>query len=290
MRRSRTLEGVELAWLERGAGSPLLVLHGFTGCAEAMDPVVEPLSRHWRVLAPDLLGHGESEAPRDIEPYSMQRCCAQLAALLDAAGARPAHVFGYSMGGRVALALAVQRPDCVRSLALLGASAGLAEPAERRARRRADAELAAVIERDGVASFARRWAELPLFASQQHTLSETQRAALQRQRLRNRARGLAGSLRGLGTGSQPPLHPSLGALDLPVWLGHGALDAKFAAIAADLASRIPEAERCALPAAGHAAHLENPAALARELVRFFSRAESLDRPADIPRAAHGGPA
>ena len=284
----RSVDGVRLHFEERGEGQPLLLLHGFSGSAAALAPLARHLARGWRVLAVDLLGHGRSEAPRDPEPYRMERCADQLAALLRERDARPAHVFGYSMGGRVALALAVLRPDSVSSLALLGASAGLADPRARAARVRDDRALADRIERDGVEAFARAWAELPLFASQKRFLSAEARAALQAQRQGNRAHGLANSLRGLGSGAQPPFHDALGALDVPVWLGHGVEDAKFAAIARDLAHRIPAAVRCPIPAAGHAAHLENPDAVLAELDSFFARAGSIHPPAAI-RAASGGP-
>ena len=290
MRRALEVDGVRLSWLERGAGEPLLLLHGFTGSAEALAPLAEGLAGQARVLAVDLLGHGESEAPRETAPYTMERCVTQLAALLEAVDASPAHVFGYSMGGRVALGLAALRPDRVRSLALLGASAGIEDPEARAARRRDDEALADAIERDGVEAFARRWAALPLFASQQRRLTEAERAALHSQRLRSRARGLAGSLRGLGTGAQPPLHARLAGLRIPVWLGYGEEDTKFAALAAELAARIPGAERAAIPAAGHAAHLENPNALLAALKRFLARAGHTRPPAQTLRAAHGGPA
>ena len=288
MRRRLEIDGVELSWVERGAGAPLLLLHGFSGSATGMAPLAETLSQDFRVLAVDLLGHGESEAPDDPAPYRMERCTAQLAGLLDRSGARPAHVFGYSMGGRVALGLGVLRPDCVRSLALLGASAGLSDPEARAERSRHDADLADAIERDGVEAFARRWSELPLFETQKRTLSDTARAELHGQRLQNRAQGLANSLRGLGSGVQPPLRERVSALSVPVWLGYGAKDAKFGAIAAELAALLPGAETGSIPAAGHAAHLENPDALLAALRRFLARAEHPHRPADALRAAPGG--
>lgn len=281
MRRlSLRADGVTLGVEERGAGPPVALLHGFAGSAQGLAPLARTLARRHRVLAIDLIGHGASDAPRDPAAYAIERCAEQLACVLAAAGAAPAHVFGYSMGGRAALALALAHPEAVRSLALLGASAGLSDAAARARRRRDDEALAERIERDGVAAFAREWAALPIFASQRRRLSPTARRALERQRLANRAHGLAGSLRGMGSGAQPCYLPRLAELDLPVWLGHGAEDAKFEAIARELAERLPRARRCAIPAAGHAPHLENPDALERELERFFgeSSPEAIPRP------------
>lgn len=274
------VNGVRLHAEERGAGAPVALLHGFTGSGRDLDALAEALAARHRVLAIDLVGHGRSEAPRRAGPYAMERCIAQVAGALEALGAAPVHLFGYSMGGRVALGVAVRRPEVVRSLALLGASAGL-ESADARARRRhSDAALAARIERDGVAAFVAAWSEQPLFATQRATLPPTAREALRRRRLANRAHGLANALRGMGTGVQPSFHADLADLDVPVWLGHGADDSKFAATARDLATRLPRAERFAVPSAGHAAHLENPDAVARAVLDFLARADP--RPQPVP--------
>jgi pimeloyl-ACP methyl ester carboxylesterase len=131
---------------------------------------------------------------------------------------------------------------------------------------------------------------LPLFATQRGRLTADERDAIHDRRLSNHAHGLAHSLRGMGTGAQPPLHAEFARLRTPVWIGHGADDAKFAEIADDLAKRLPRAQRCAIPRAGHAAHLENRNAVAAELERFFARAERTERsplPTDPLRAAQG---
>ena len=97
--------GVGVRAVVEGSGAPVLVLHGFTGRAESMEPVAAGLRGAFRVVRLDLVGHGESDAPRDAAPYSMERCVDQVAAALDALGISRAHVIGYSMGGRTALSL-----------------------------------------------------------------------------------------------------------------------------------------------------------------------------------------
>ena len=119
------------------------------------------------------------------------------------------------MGGRIALYSAFS--GFFRALILESASPGLANSTEREQRRNSDMLLAESIEREGVATFVHYWEKLPLFASQSN-LSAKQRDALRRQRLNNRASGLANSLRGVGTGVQPALHDQLPTLDLPVLL------------------------------------------------------------------------
>lgn len=262
--------GAALHVEQRGAGRPVLLLHGFTGSVRTLDDVAEGLRAAGRsTIAVDLLGHGESDAPREAAAYTMDRCTAGLVHGLDAAGVERADVLGYSMGGRVALGLAVAQPQRVRSLVLIGASAGLADPAARAARRRTDDALADAIERDGVPRFVEQWLAQPLFASQTR-LGPAFLAVARAQRLRNRAQGLAGSLRGMGTGAQPSLHAAIGALAVPMLLVVGAEDAKFRAIAETLAGCAPVARVAGIPDAGHAAHLENPSAFLAETLRFLT--------------------
>jgi 2-succinyl-6-hydroxy-2,4-cyclohexadiene-1-carboxylate synthase len=245
------------------------VLHGFTGRAESMEPVAAGLRGAFRVVRLDLVGHGESDAPRDAAPYSMERCVDQVAAALDALGISRAHVIGYSMGGRTALSLAVRHPQRVLSAVLVGASAGLADPGARAARVLDDEALADSIEAEGLEPFVERWMALPLFASQRR-LGPEFLARAREERLRNRPRGLAHSLRGMGSGAQPPLHDALPRVWAPVLLAVGAYDAKFQAIAADLAARLPDARIERIAAAGHACHLEQPETFLRA-VRLFLR-------------------
>jgi 2-succinyl-6-hydroxy-2,4-cyclohexadiene-1-carboxylate synthase len=219
-------DGLRLHVESRGEGAPVLLLHGFTGCSEALADLADSLARAGRrAIALDLVGHGRSDAPADPAHYTMARCVAQVCDVLDALDLPRVDVFGYSMGGRVALSLCAARPERVRSALLLGASAGLRRAAERSARRRSDAALAARIESEGVAAFVDDWMALPLFASQHDRLAPDALAAARAQRLRNRAHGLAHSLRGMGTGAQPALHAQLASIDVPMALVVGEEDA-----------------------------------------------------------------
>lgn len=261
-----------------GEGPPVLLLHGFTGSTRTLDGVAAGLrAAGFATIAVDLPGHGRSDAPRDPAAYAMERCATALARVLDAAGAPRAAVLGYSLGGRIALGLAVARPERLRGLVLVGASAGLADPAERARRRRADEALADAIERDGLPAFVERWTALPLFASQAR-LGPAFLAAARAQRLANRPGGLAASLRGIGAGAQPPLHDALARLAVPALFVAGAEDAKFRAIAEDLARRAPRARTVWIPGAGHAAHLEQPDAFLAEALAFLRSLEPERRP------------
>lgn len=243
--------------LEQGAGEPLVLLHGFTGSSAAWFTVLPALAERYRVIAVDLLGHGESDAPEDPARYAMERVVWDMATLLDILAVGPAVVLGYSMGGRLALYLALTLPERWRGLILQSASPGLATEAERAARVAQDEALAQRIETLGIERFVASWERLPLFASQQ-TLPEAVRVEQRRRRLQNRPAGLAGSLRGMGAGVQPSLWERLGELTLPTLLLAGALDEKFVGIARKMARAIPEATLGLAPDAGHAIHLEQP--------------------------------
>lgn len=176
------------------------------------------------------------------------------AAAIGAIGGRGAYA-GYSMGGRLCLRLALDRPDLVERLVLVSASPGIADGTERSERRRADGALAEEIEKIGAEAFLRRWLAQPMFATvPADAPGLAERAAFT-------AAQLSGALRALGTGVQEPLWDRLGALAMPVTIVTGTLDAKFDGIGDAMAERIPNAVRVRI-AGGHALPLEAPADLA----------------------------
>jgi 2-succinyl-6-hydroxy-2,4-cyclohexadiene-1-carboxylate synthase len=254
-----------------GHGAPLMLLHGFTGSGRSMAGVADALAAEFETLAPDLPGHGRSVGPAVPHQYDFETALDDLVATLHAAGHRRAHWLGYSMGARLALGVAVRHPDSVASLVLLAGRAGIADPVERATRRAADEALAARIETRGIEAFVDEWLAQPLFASLAR-LGPEFLAAERGARLANDARGLAACLRGLGPAAQPPLFDELGRVRVPVLLVAGALDERFVALAHELARRLPCAEVREIPGAGHAAHLEQPAAFAAAVRDFLRRA------------------
>ena len=165
---------------------------------------------------------------------------------------------GYSMGGRIALTAAFALGGLVERLVLVGASPGLADPAEREARRRADDALADRIEAIGIEAFAADLVAQALFAGHPERVA----AAAHADRLRNTPAGLAAALRGLGTGVMEPLWDRLGQLAIQVTLVAGERDAKFRAISERMAQALPRARVVVVAGAGHAAGLEEPGAVA----------------------------
>ncbi len=226
----------------------VILLHGFTNTGRSWDPVIAALGERYRAIAPDIRGHGDAA---DSEPVSVDAVIEDVAALANG----PFMLAGYSMGGRIALHVALAIPERVRRLVLVGASPGLADPDERAVRREADERLAREIESSAIEAFAERWAASPVLAGQPAWLYED--------RLRNSPAGLARALRGLGTGALAPLWDRLGELTMPVALVVGERDSKFRAIAARMAAALPDATVLVVPGAGHAAHLEAPEAVAK---------------------------
>ena len=237
----------------------VVLLHGFTHTGASWDPVVAALGERYRATAPDIRGHGSAT---DRVPVTLAAVVDDLSAL-----APPRFTLvGYSMGGRVALHAALTLPDRVDRLVLIGASPGIADPAERELRRVDDERLAGEIERSTIEEFAGRWAKTPVLAGQPPDVLETVHA----DRLRNRPAGLARALRGLGTGALPSLWHRLPDVPVPIELLVGVRDEKFRAIAAQMAAALPSADVVVVPGAGHAVHLEAPGAVAQAISRNYA--------------------
>jgi 2-succinyl-6-hydroxy-2,4-cyclohexadiene-1-carboxylate synthase len=232
----------------------LVLLHGFTQTGRSWAATTAALGERYRALAPDLRGHGSASAARPVDFASVH------ADVLALAPDRFT-LAGYSMGGRIALALALSAPARVARLVLISASPGLADEDERSARRAADEALADRIEREGIEAFAAFWSSLPLFAGQPAAIA----AAAHAERRSQSPAGLAAALRGLGTGAMEPLWDRLPELAMPVTLIVGERDAKFRALGERMAGAIACAALHVVPGAGHAPQLEAPDAIAELL-------------------------
>lgn len=227
-----------------GRGPRVVLLHGFTQTARCWGPVLGTLTRDHEVVRVDAPGHGGSSDVR----ASMAQAAPMVA---DVGG--PAVYLGYSMGARLALHVALDRPDVVRGLVLVGGTAGIEDRAERGARCARDEALARRIRAEGVDRFLDGWLSQPLFAG----LPDW--ARFDQERRRNTADGLASSLELAGTGAQQSRWAELATIDCPVLVVAGADDVRYAGIARWMADAIgSNAEVALVPHAGHAAHLEQP--------------------------------
>jgi len=257
-------------------GAPLVLLHGFTGSAadwQAWPPRVawHPGGDHLGALfgrpalALDLPGHGASPGAGGA---TMDAAVEEILAALDRRGIDRAHLVGYSMGGRAALAFAAGHPDRLASLMLIGASPGIEDDAERSERRRQDEALARALEEadagGGLEGFVDRWMALPLFATQALLGHRHLRLARLR-RLAGSSRGYAASLRGMGQGAQASYWPALQTIETPTLLLAGGRDERYVRLAHRMAEAMPHARVEIVPGVGHAAHLEAPDAVAEAI-------------------------
>ena len=228
-----------------GSGPRVALVHGFTQTRRCWGPLGADLAADHEVVLIDAPGHGGSSQVRaDLVEGGL---------LIGEAGGEATYL-GYSMGGRFALHTALERPDLVRGLVLVGATAGLEDAADREARVADDEARARRIEEIGIEAFLDDWMRLPLFAVL------PPEAAGRESRLTNTVEGLASSLRLAGTGTQQPTWGRLGELSMPVLVLAGALDLKFVALGERMAAAIgANASFSTVPGAGHTAHLERPA-------------------------------
>jgi 2-succinyl-6-hydroxy-2,4-cyclohexadiene-1-carboxylate synthase len=234
----------------------VVLLHGFAGTGRAWDPVAQRLDRErYTALAPDLRGHGAARAAR---PVSFAGC------VQDVLGAVPGRfvLCGYSMGGRIALHVALAAPARVERLVLVATTAGIEDEAARAARREDDERLAAFADGASIEQFAERWVAQPVFAGTPADAARIWREDL----LRNDPRALAAALRGIGSGAMAPLWGRLGELAMPATVLVGERDAKFVALGERLAAALPRGELVAVPGAGHGLPREAPQAVVAALV------------------------
>jgi 2-succinyl-6-hydroxy-2,4-cyclohexadiene-1-carboxylate synthase len=237
----------------------LVLLHGFTGRGDSWREVISLVPDPWQTVTPELLGHGPEDPGRQVESFAGE--VDRLAGLIRTGEFAPCHLVGYSLGGRLALGLALRHPELVARLTLVGAHPGLALEAERDARRSRDETWARMLEEEGLEPFLEAWERQPLFASQGR-LPEERRVAQRRLRRSHHAEGLARALRILGLANMPGYRPLLGSMTQPVQLVVGELDAKFRGLAQEMHDLLPTSTCHLIPGVGHNVLLEAPEVLA----------------------------
>lgn len=230
-------------------------LHGFTGRADA-----------WAEAAPHATGLAVAGHAPDVPVppgWTFDHEVDRIAAVAGAAG-EPVHLAGYSMGGRLALAVACRRPELVARLTLVGVHPGLDDPAMIDERRAADEGWCALLERSGIEAFVSAWQEQPMWRSQSALpaeVRERQRIA----RLEHSPAALAAALRALGLGAMPNLWPHLAELPMPVDWVAGELDDRYVDLARRAAARCRAGRIIVVAGAGHNVLLERPAEISRAL-------------------------
>ncbi|MCU1427117.1 MAG: putative hydrolase or acyltransferase of alpha/beta superfamily [Actinomycetia bacterium] len=221
----------------------LVLVPGFTQTASSWREVVTAL--------------GPSVDARAID-VPVAESFAATAAAVGEAGGRAVYC-GYSMGGRLCLRLAIDRPDLVAGLVLVSSTAGIQDTSEQAARMASDEELAQFVEREGVDAFLERWLAQPLFAG----VPPDAPGLSDRRQLSSAF--VAHCLRQLGVGTMDPMWARLEDLHMPVGVVWGEADAKYQALGQLMARAVANSIPCEVRRSGHAIHLEQPHALASAL-------------------------
>ncbi len=260
-------DGIDFSFVRGGTrGKPrLLFLHGFMGTKEDWDPIVKQLAGSVDSLAVDLPGHGQTEV-NDDRVYLMPGCADALIAFLQEQDFLPCNLVAYSMGGRLALYLLLNRAECFSKAILESASPGLKTETERIARTKLDEARADELETASLTYFLSNWYVQPMFEGMRR--DKTRFEQLLQRRLLGNKNGWIKSLRLMGSGQQPSQWENLNQLSTPVCLIVGKNDGKFCGIAEEMkkCSRLLEVEETA--GSGHNIHFEQPD-LYEDCVRRF---------------------
>jgi aspartate dehydrogenase len=263
----------DLAALRSGAGSAIVLLHGIGSSATSWSRL-QPLLAGHRLIAPDFPGYGDSA---DADGIPLAALAGRIAALIDAEGGS-AHVVGLSFGALVALALAHRSPERVRSLVLADATLGRgAFPAAERDRWLAGRLAFA----DGIAAGAAERARAIAAPGAPDDVVAEITANMRRARpagYRAVARIVAAT----------DARPWLGTIAVPALVLCGAADTVVGVpLAETIADALPDARYATIAGAGHAPHVEQPAAVAAAIGAFIASVEAPDRTTRVAVAGAG---
>lgn len=246
----------------------IVFLHGFLGSGSDWLPIARQLEKEYCCLLVDLPGHGDTpiSAQGNSNLFFIETIDA-LAAELRRTASPPCLLVGYSMGGRVALALLMRHPDFFEKAIIVSASPGLRTEEERIARKAGDEGIARKIEKN-FEEFIQAWYDQPLFATlKSHPLF----LEVERERKINNPGNLAAALRLLGTGRQPSFWDELPANRVPIQFFAGEKDLKFVEIGVQMVNLCPESKLEIFPGCGHTLHIENRELFLDRLKTFFNK-------------------
>ncbi|GAB4364342.1 MAG: 2-succinyl-6-hydroxy-2,4-cyclohexadiene-1-carboxy late synthase [Calditrichia bacterium] len=247
--------------------SPIIFLHGFMGSSADWEAVISSLMEDFYCVAVDLPGHGQSPLPSADQIDSFPQVAEFILSQFHNRGLEKSFLVGYSLGGRLALYLALHFPGHFRRVVLESASPGLASREERIQRQKQDEALIHRLETGDFGEFLRSWYEQPLFRSlKAHPHFEK----LLAKRMKNDPKKLARALRLLGSGWQPSLWDQLKVNKIPLLLLAGEFDVKFQKIAGQMKRLCPAAQTEIVEGAGHNIHWEQPELFIKRIREFFT--------------------
>ncbi|NTW82672.1 MAG: 2-succinyl-6-hydroxy-2,4-cyclohexadiene-1-carboxylate synthase [Chlorobiaceae bacterium] len=247
--------------------SKILFLHGFLGSGSDWIPVAEQLEPEYCSMLMDLPGHGETVISAEEDPETFFSVTVDaIADELNRKGYAPCYLAGYSMGGRIALALLLRYPELFEKAVIVSASPGLATAEERSERKSNDEGIARKIERN-FDDFIEAWYDQPLFATLKiHPLFRE----IESRRKQSSPKALAASLRLLGSGCQPSFWHDLKENRVPVRFFVGEKDVKFVEIGRQMVNLCPYSALEYFPGCGHTLHFENRELFIDRMKEFFN--------------------
>lgn len=246
-----SINGINIYYEEHGHGFPFIMSHGFSATSQMWTPQVEAFSRRYRFITWDMRGHGQTDSPEAQEEYSEAHTVADMRQLLAHLGVEQAVVGGLSLGGYMALAFYLAHPQMVRALVLCDTGPGYRNPAARAEwNQRAEARAVA-FENEGLAALG----QSPEVVAGQRS----HRSAI----------GLARAARGMLAQFDSRIIDSLPNIAVPTLIVVGERDEPFLAASDYMAARIPGARKVVIPAAGHAANIDQPEAFNQAVLGFL---------------------
>ncbi len=256
--------GFRIHYVEQGEGAPVVFAHGFVMDHTMYAPQFEDLPDDHRCVAWDMRGHGESECPPG--PWTMQDTVVDLVQFIEGVHAAPCHLVGMSWGGMIAVRLALQREDLVRSVTLIDTSADAEEP-DKVEQYTAFQEI---IQAQGLTDELIE-GTLPIFYAEKYLSNEPDGVAVHIRRAKNmNPDALVEGLRALI--ERNSVVDRLGEIRVPALVIHGEEDAAIPMAQAEkMADGIPDAELVRVPEAGHTTPLEAPDTVNEALAKFLDR-------------------
>lgn len=273
LRRTFAVDTVELAWDEWGppTGRPLVLCHGFSGSTHDFALEIPGLAGGRRVVALDHRGHGSSTKTGDASSYTLDRLTADLIAFLDHLGTGPVDLLGHSMGGRLVMKVAIERPELVHSLVLMDTTATDFTPDEELARFMREF-LAAFDPADGLPDM------MSLRGPEDETIDATVPAEWNARKRELSAAFDPAALKGLGSemlgGQAPPVLDALSAYRGPTTVVVGEHDQPFARHAPELAAALADGVLEVIAGAWHSPQLTHPAEWRAAIARHLQRADA----------------
>jgi len=270
-RRLLRPDGVELAWDEWGDGRvPLVLVHGFSGSAHDFATQIDHLAAARRVAAMDNRGHGLSSKPDAADAYVLDLLVDDVAALLEVSMDGPVDLLGHSMGGRLALRVALDRPHLVRSLILMDTTAGVFVPEDEGLRELIVAYFESVTA-ETMAGLRNPGPEAEMI----ETATTEPWQALKAQRDSDFAPIAARSLgRQLFSADLGQLDDRLDEIQMPVTVIVGSEDHPFVDHAPGLASGLPEGQLTVIDGAYHSPQLTHPEEWRTAVTEHLRRADA----------------